>query len=198
MHFWIIGILTVLFFPNEKSEFFIQNTNNQFQNTQEMSSQNELLIKYTAYNVWANEQIANWLMDIPESMFSQEVESSFNSLSKTIAHLWNAEAGWLKHIKDEIWESPAKDFTGTGKEMLENWLQTSRNFHEYLKIMPLEKFTSSKPNSRGDGSTLYADMIHHCMNHSTYHRGQLITMGRQLGLETPPRTDFIYYVNIAN
>ncbi|MFN2424735.1 MAG: DinB family protein [Cryomorphaceae bacterium] len=32
------------------------------------------------------------------------------------------------------------------------------------------------------------------MNHSTYHRGQLVTMGRQAGLSTPPQTDYIFYV----
>jgi len=50
--------------------------------------------------------------------------------------------------------------------------------------------------SRGERVTAIADMIHHCMNHSTYHRGQLITIGRQAGLQDPPRTDFIYYVSL--
>ena len=37
-------------------------------------------------------------------------------------------------------------------------------------------------------------MIHHCMNHSTYHRGQLITLARQLGMRAGvPSTDLLYY-----
>jgi len=32
------------------------------------------------------------------------------------------------------------------------------------------------------------------MNHSTYHRGQMITLARQLGLkEGVPSTDLLYY-----
>ena len=33
-------------------------------------------------------------------------------------------------------------------------------------------------------------MLHHVFNHGTYHRGQLINMLRQLGVEKLPQTDF--------
>ncbi len=34
------------------------------------------------------------------------------------------------------------------------------------------------------------NMLHHIFNHATYHRGQLITMLRQLGADKIPGTDF--------
>ncbi|MFZ1368754.1 MAG: DinB family protein, partial [Ferruginibacter sp.] len=33
-------------------------------------------------------------------------------------------------------------------------------------------------------------MLHHVFNHATYHRGQLVTMLRQLGVDKIPSTDF--------
>jgi uncharacterized damage-inducible protein DinB len=36
-------------------------------------------------------------------------------------------------------------------------------------------------------------LIRHVVNHSTYHRGQLATLLRQLG-QTPPSTDFTKYL----
>jgi len=36
------------------------------------------------------------------------------------------------------------------------------------------------------------------MNHGTFHRGQLVTMGRSLGLTDPPKTDFIHYLREKN
>jgi uncharacterized damage-inducible protein DinB len=33
----------------------------------------------------------------------------------------------------------------------------------------------------------------HMFNHSTYHRGQLVTMLRQLGVQKLPSTDFIVW-----
>lgn len=36
-------------------------------------------------------------------------------------------------------------------------------------------------------------MIQHCVNHSSYHRGQLITMMRQVGATSIPNTDMIAF-----
>ena len=37
------------------------------------------------------------------------------------------------------------------------------------------------------------EMLLHLFNHGTYHRGQLVTMLRQLGEEKIPQTDFIHF-----
>ena len=158
--------------------------------------QEPMLHKYTAYNLWANEQIALWLKDAPEELFNQEIESSFSSIRKTLIHIWNAEYGWLNAIKNEPWgEAPGQQFTGEGKALLDSLLEASKAFSEYVGSLSTEALEATTTNSRG--TTLsYGDMIQHCMNHSTYHRGQIITMGRQAGLTSPPRTDFIYYVSL--
>ena len=36
-------------------------------------------------------------------------------------------------------------------------------------------------------------MLLHLLNHNTYHRGQIVTMLRQLGVEKIPATDFIVW-----
>ena len=41
------------------------------------------------------------------------------------------------------------------------------------------------------------DLVRHVINHSTYHRGQLVTMLRQLGKE-PPSTDYVRYLREAH
>jgi len=155
----------------------------------------DMMAKYTAYNLWANQQMADWLRDIPEELFDQEIESSFSSLRKTLIHIWNAEYGWLRSVKNERWgNSPGKDFSGTGKALLDGLLEASLAFKDHIAGMSAEQLSDGLDTSSWSAS--YAEMVHHCMNHSTYHRGQLITMGRQLGLESPPRTDFIYFINL--
>jgi uncharacterized damage-inducible protein DinB len=37
-----------------------------------------------------------------------------------------------------------------------------------------------------------AHMMQHVVNHSSYHRGQIVTLLRQLG-QSPPATDFLVY-----
>ncbi len=166
--------------------------------TQPTIKQNNIMIKkYTAYNFWANQQMAQWMENLPDSLFAKEIESSFPSLEATVHHIWNAEAGWLNHIQDQAWgEAPSKNFVGKTNDVLKEWLKTSEAFDAFTQNMSEEQLLKTKTNTSNGQITSYIDMIHHCMNHSTYHRGQLITMGRQLGLKNPPRTDFIYYVRI--
>lgn len=157
-----------------------------------------MMRSYTAYNHWANQQLADWLQAAAEEDLNREIESSFSSLKETVLHIWSAEYLWLQTVKDESAENnPAKHFKGSKDDLLKGWLQASENFSNHVKSMSLADLQAKRPNSRGDGHTVIADMIHHCMNHSTYHRGQLITIGRQAGLESPPRTDFIYYVGLS-
>jgi uncharacterized damage-inducible protein DinB len=100
----------------------------------------------------------------------------------------------LAHVKNEPVEaSPSDVFEGTKDEMLDAWLATAESFRDHVAAMTIDAPETSQAVVEGQDFTV-VDMIHHCMNHSTYHRGQLITMGRQAGLADPPRTDFIYYV----
>jgi uncharacterized damage-inducible protein DinB len=156
-----------------------------------------MIQRYTAYNHWADRQLADWLRSASEEQLNREIESSFTSLKETVLHIWGAEYLWLQVVKDESYENnPAKRFEGNKEELLAGWLEASENFKNHVQSMTLAELQTQRPKSSGEGYTVIVDMIHHCMNHSTYHRGQLITMGRQAGLKDPPRTDFIYYISL--
>ena len=158
----------------------------------------ELLLKnYASYNRWANEQFVEWLKSATDEQLNKEIESSFNSLTKTLLHLWNAEYGWLQTLKGEPWGTPpGRDFEGTPQEMFKGFLATSRAFEEYVLALSEEQFKEGRPLGRDGTPTSVEGIILHVFNHATYHRGQLITMGRQAGLKEPPRTDYIYYIRL--
>jgi len=186
--------------PNEGND--VQNMNSPVQtNTESLemieNDMTTMMQRYTAYNHWANQQFAEWLGTASEEDLEIEIESSFSSLKETIFHIWNAEYLWLQTVKDEPADnSPAKNFKGSKEELLDGWLRASENFSNHVKTMSPKELQEKRPRSNGEDFTAVVDMIQHCMNHSTYHRGQLITMGRQAGLQDPPRTDFIYYVRL--
>lgn len=49
-------------------------------------------------------------------------------------------------------------------------------------------------SQKGDPFAMPLDsLLIHCANHSTYHRGQLVTMLRQVGV-APPNTDYTQFV----
>lgn len=196
------AILLMACMPNErKQEDIMKNDKIEITENFEKSKDDlaTMMQRYADYNHWANEQFAEWLSTASEEDLDKEIESSFSSLKQTIFHIWNAEYLWLQTVKDEPSDnSPAKVLEGSKEELLEGWLKASENFSNHVKTMSIKELQSKRLRSNGEDFTVVADMIQHCMNHSTYHRGQLITMGRQAGLKDPPRTDFIYYVSLSS
>jgi uncharacterized damage-inducible protein DinB len=151
---------------------------------------------YAAYNHWANARLAEWLQEATHEQLHMEIESSFNTLVKTVKHLWNAEFGWLQTIMDLPWGSPASDFEGSDEELLKKFLETSAAFEKHGMKLKDKDLKRTIPLGKDKNPTPVEDIILHVFNHATYHRGQLITMGRQAGLSAPPRTDYIYYISL--
>lgn len=150
---------------------------------------------FAAYNLWANRAYVAWLGSADSSQFHREVESSFNTLAKTVVHLWNAEHGWLNTLLEQPWgDPPSKTFEGNHQEMLAAWLVTSEQLARHVQQLSDEQI--ARVLTRNDGSYLGTaeEIMLHVFNHATYHRGQLITMGRQVGLQSPPRADYIFYI----
>ena len=158
----------------------------------------EIYQTYCDYNFWANRRLTAIFKDLPEEKTDQFVESSYPSAKKTILHIWDAEVIWLKRLHGEhIDHFPSINFSGSNMEAVNGLLKTSQDFKSFVGEQEDEFFgkTLSFSNTRGDNYLhSVVGMIHHCMNHSTYHRGQLVMMARQLGLKSLPSTDMITYL----
>lgn len=161
----------------------------------ENKNEDNPLKTYASYNRWANEQFVTWLSGASEEQLFRDVESSFNSLEKTLLHLWNTEHFWLQTLEGEPWGYPlGRDFEGSPEELFEGWLDTSRNFENFVRAMSEEELAGDRSLGKDREPTAVEAIVLHLFNHATYHRGQLITIGRQMGLTDPPRTDYIYYI----
>lgn len=148
------------------------------------------IAQYVQYTVWANEQLIQWLETCEDEAWTNEVTSSFNSISATCRHLWNAEFGWLTTLKKNPWDNVPN---GLNKgDVISGWRQTSQDFASYALSLLEEEHEGIR--ILGDDEVRIADILLHVCNHATYHRGQLITLGRKVGLINPPRTDYIYYI----
>jgi uncharacterized damage-inducible protein DinB len=89
------------------------------------------------------------------------------------------------------------DGRGGFSEFKKLFLSQSQDFIDYVKTLDDEKLSSGFEYKSTEG-TAYEnkiwESIHHCMNHSTFHRGQLITMLRNVGYTDLSSTDFITYI----
>jgi uncharacterized damage-inducible protein DinB len=157
----------------------------------------EILLQLSAYNVWANQLLINTMSALPEDKQKQEVASSFSSLHKTLIHMWDAESIWWQRVKlQERINIPSQQFSGSFAEAAGNLLHQNREWNGWVQAANDHQLVHvfQYQNLKGEQfKQPIFQMLIHLFNHGTYHRGQLITMLRQLGVEKLPQTDFIVW-----
>lgn len=159
-----------------------------------------LLKDYAAYNLWANTRIVEWLKTKPSELMTYEVPSSFPNLRQTLLHIWGAEQVWIERLTGHAPMGFFDDeFTGPTEEVFAGLLKISTDFRDLVAGQNAGYFEGQSAYTHINGKHYTqnrAQMILHCMQHSTFHRGQIITIARNLGLTDPPQTDYIAYVRL--
>jgi uncharacterized damage-inducible protein DinB len=160
----------------------------------------QLLLDFSDYNLWANTRMCQWLQEKPEALLTRETPSSFPTLRGALLHIWGAQDIWLRRLSGE---TPtgflANDFKGSNSELFDGLLDNSRHWSDFLRTVgePFFSGHTEYRNLKGDVfQTSNAQIALHCLQHSTYHRGQIVTMARALGLIDPPQTDYIAYTRV--
>lgn len=150
-----------------------------------------------AYNVWASQQLVQAIGALPEEKAVQELPSSFSSLLKTILHMWDAESIWWQRLRlQERIDRPSEGFKGAVKEAAQGLLAQSRQWEEWVNTatdLQLEHVFQYQTFDKAQFKQPVWQMLVHVFNHGTYHRGQLVTLLRQLGVSKVPATDFILW-----
>jgi len=149
-----------------------------------------------AYNRWANRRILDAAATLGEDARTKDLGSSFPSVHATLVHMLGAEWIWLSRWQGasptglpESWDLSTLDAVRT------RWEEVERGQQEIIDALDddgLRRVVAYR-NMKGQPFTsTMAQMLRHVVNHASYHRGQIITMLRQLGAETA-NTDLIAY-----
>lgn len=158
----------------------------------------EMLLQYARYNEWANSRIINTIRSLSLEKHDQEIISSFPTIRKTAIHIWSSEYMWLQRLN--LVERPEwvqKSFNGSLEEALEQWQKASADLTTFVSKQYNDKafthvvqyYSLKKESFKNE----VGNILMHVINHATYHRGQLVTMLRQVGVEKIPPTDFIVF-----
>lgn len=150
------------------------------------------------YHHWANQRVMVPLRTLTPEQWEETHPSSFNSLRRTVLHLWDAEQLWLKRIEGESplgW--PSAGFTGDGAALLNGWSATTQRLVDFVQGKEEDALAViiTYQNTHGDTyrQPIY-EILLHLLHHGSYHRGQLITLLRQAGItDGLPATDLIQY-----
>jgi len=152
------------------------------------------------YNHWANQRVLSAMTPLTNDMFTRNMGNSFASLRETLAHILGAEWIWLERW---LGRSPkallsASDFP-TLQALQRRWAAVRLDQNQYIQTLVPDRLNDdvSYTNTRGErySYALWRQMLH-VINHSSYHRGQVTTLLRQMGAE-PAGTDLLVYYDQA-
>ncbi len=157
----------------------------------------DLLTLYAGYNIWANNLVIDALNMLPPQKLEQAMNSSFPTILATVTHIWSAEDIWLQrlnNVPNPIWAEI--NFSGDFIAACLNWQVASRGLEQFTLAQTdgTLKTNAHYTDRAGHRYTLpVCELLIHVFNHSTYHRGQLITLLREAGATKVPGTDFLLY-----
>jgi len=144
------------------------------------------------YNRWATGRTLDAVEKLDPDAFAKDLRNSFPSIRDTLVHILNAEWAWLMRWKGSVpsaWASPA-DFP-TVARVRTRLGEIDCEREGFLAAHSDEQIASPFSYKDMQGNSQRVPMIvtmQHVVNHSTYHRGQITTMLRQLGA-APVSTD---------
>lgn len=153
-----------------------------------------------AYDAWANGLVFEAAAALSEERAGHPLASSFPSVVATLAHVVGAEWVWMRR------------WLGDSPVGFPEWVATPVLDDLRARLSAVERereaFVAGLSDADLGRVVAYRDLagrpfaepldglIRHVVNHSTYHRGQVATQLRQLGV-TPPGTDLIVFLRLA-
>lgn len=152
------------------------------------------------YDRWANGRILDAVGELPEAELWKDLGSSFPSVGATVVHLLSAEWVWVSR-----WEGASPRSMPDGwadaslEELRRHWKDVQDRQRAFLGSLAEDDLDRAVDYTNLAGQSLRStigQMLRHVVNHSSYHRGQVVTLLRQLG-RPAPSTDLILYYRTA-
>jgi len=150
------------------------------------------------YNRWANARVLAAASKLTAVQFTRDLSNSFPSVRDTLVHMVWAEWIWLmrwRGVSPKEVFAPS-DFPSVAR-IKERWCEVESGQLQFIDTLTDASLAVvlAYVNTR-DEEWKYplGHMLQHVVNHSSYHRGQIITMLRQLGADAVG-TDFLMFMD---
>ncbi|PKF90274.1 damage-inducible protein DinB [Bacillus sp. BA3] len=153
------------------------------------------------YHVWANQQVFQNLKQLPEGVYGDTIKSVFPSIKEVLVHLYATDITWLEIMKGSTIqetfkkvEQRRKEVDGVSINELEScYDELAKDYENFLVSQSdLERTIVTEHPKMGICEFVLADLVHHVVNHGTYHRGNVSAMLHQQGERGAP-TDYVFY-----
>ncbi|MFZ0520748.1 MAG: DinB family protein [Candidatus Acidiferrales bacterium] len=156
------------------------------------------------FDRWANSRVLQAASTLNAEDFTRDLGGSFRSVRDTLVHIVGSESSWLRCWKepspsaafiDDVWTQHEARFDPNAFPDLaavqSKWVEIEKEQNDFVNRATTESLGRMLP--LGAKQISLAHLMQHLANHSSYHRGQIALMMRQLAAE-PLATDFAMFL----
>lgn len=155
----------------------------------------EIRILYE-YDKWALDRVLDAAAALTAEQYGKNLASSHGGIRGTLVHCYAAYEIWFARWRGESPMSLIKEEElPTLSSLRERWNDFQKDIHRHfgsLTETALQAPLTYKDTKGNPYTVPLWQQMQHLVNHSTYHRGQVIALLRQIGAKTVG-TDLINY-----
>ena len=160
-----------------------------------MMMQDDLSSLY-AYSRWADDRVVAAARQLAAGQYVQEPAPGWSSVRATLVHVADATLIWARRIAGEpVAGRAAESEVPTLDDAVRLFGQAHDAFDRLLPTLSSERLAAPWSYRNFEGKELRLPLwavLRHVVNHATYHRGQLASKLKRLGVD-PPATDLVFW-----
>src|ERR1700722_17909709 len=156
---------------------------------------NDDFVALFAYNHWADRRVLGACRKLTAEQYGAEPVPGWSSVRSSIVHIAVVTEGWLSGFEGESDRGVLTEAELPTVDDAERLFDRASEIFDKLapKLTP-EWLAAPRTMRRGNRSAILPPwvVLRHIVNHSTYHRGQVASKLKRLGVEQPG-TDFVHW-----
>ncbi|HEY0782391.1 MAG TPA: DinB family protein [Thermoanaerobaculia bacterium] len=152
------------------------------------------------YTLWADRICLKAVEAVRPEDLRRETGTSFGSLFGTLAHILGAERRWLSRFEGKLLDIVDTSDFADWEALTASWGETAAEMNFFLASLTAEQLAAELTWTSTEGDTYTRPLwlpVLHLVNHSTYHRGQVVSLLRQMGYAAPSTDLYLFFAEHA-
>jgi len=149
------------------------------------------------YHYWARDRLFVAVDTLTDEQLRRPLGNSFSSIFDTMAHLCGADWIWRSRWEGESpMALPKPETYGDLDAIRAAWMDEEQRIRAIVSRLGPEGILRPIDYTGWDGrrqAQPFWQMLQHLVNHGSYHRGQVTTMLRQMGVQPAKSMDLIAF-----
>ena len=148
------------------------------------------------YHYWGRDRVLDCAAALTPEQFTRDMANSFGSVRDTLVHIYGADWLWRERWEGRSHDGlPAADGFPDVASIRAAWADEEKRLRAHVeRLGPSGVLEPARYTRNGVSQAQpFWQTLQHVVNHGTYHRGQVVTLLRQLGAPVTAMDLIVFY-----